>query len=71
MDEVVTTWVAQGGEAWEIIEPVDGFHPNQIANALLAQIQWKKLVANYSDLLPLVNPNNANITQLFGDQGGY
>eukprot|EP00026_Physarum_polycephalum_P007804 Phypoly_transcript_07872.p1 GENE.Phypoly_transcript_07872~~Phypoly_transcript_07872.p1 ORF type:complete len:447 (+),score=71.22 Phypoly_transcript_07872:193-1533(+) len=71
MEEVLATWISEGGQAWEIIEPVDGFHPNQIANALLAQTQWNKLLANYSFLVPPINPNNAQITQLFGDQGGY
>jgi len=71
LPEVLNTWVAQGGEAWEIIEPVDGFHPNQIANALLAEVQWTKLLANYTYLLPPINPNNEQIAQLFGDQGGY
>lgn len=71
MEEVLAVWEKTGGEAWQIIEPVDGFHPNQIANALLAQLQWEKLMANYTYLLPPINPNNEQITQLFGDQGGY
>lgn len=71
MQEVVETWVKMGGEAWQIIEPVDGFHPNQIANALLAEIVWNNFAANYTYLIPPLNPNNQLITQIFGDQGGY
>lgn len=82
--EVLEVWEGMGGEAWQIIEPVDGFHPNQIANALLAevffisswyewrlfclQIQYKKLLANFSYLLPPINPNNEQIFQIFGNQ---
>jgi len=69
--EVLATWSKMGGEAWQIIEPVDGFHPNQIANALLAEAQWNKYVVNFTYLLPPVNPNNAQIVRIFGDQGGY
>jgi acyloxyacyl hydrolase len=71
MHEVVATWEKMGGEAWQIIEPVDGFHPNQIANALLTEVIWNNLVANFSDMLPPVNPNNQKILELFGQQGGY
>ena len=28
--EVIQEWEAGGGEAWQLIEPVDGFHPNQV-----------------------------------------
>lgn len=27
---VAETWQKSGGEAWQLIEPVDGFHPNQV-----------------------------------------
>lgn len=29
--EMVDVWESQGGEAWQLIEPVDGFHPNQVS----------------------------------------
>ena len=28
--DILHEWVAKGGEAWQLIEPVDGFHPNQV-----------------------------------------
>jgi len=71
LPEIITLWESMGGQTWELIEPVDGFHPDQIANALVAQYQWGITSNNYSYLVPPVNPNNAKITAIFGDQGGY
>eukprot|EP01133_Synstelium_polycarpum_P005655 gene5655-6525_t len=64
-------WIAQGGETWQLIEPIDGFHPNQIANYLIAGVFWDNLMKDHPDWLGEVNPNNAIIQQQFGDQGGY
>lgn len=33
--QISEMWKAQGGEVWQLIEPVDGFHPNQIAHGLI------------------------------------
>ena len=33
LSSLITKWVAAGGFVWELIEPVDGFHPNQNAQA--------------------------------------
>jgi acyloxyacyl hydrolase len=60
-----------GGEPWEILEPIDGFHINQYAHALLSDILWEHLETNLPDWLGAVNTNNDLITKLFGDQGGY
>ena len=57
-------------QAWQLIEPVDGFHPNQIANALVTGVVWDRLMAADPTMVA-VNPNNAQIAKLFGDQGGY
>jgi hypothetical protein len=38
---------------------------------LTADYLWKQLESNWPELLGSVNPNNAQIKQLFGDQGGY
>ena len=70
-DEVFDEWTKRGGEKWQLIEPVDGFHPNQIANALTAEVTWGLLEKNFPELLPAVNPNNEKIIKKFGDQGGY
>jgi len=69
--EMVDVWESQGGEAWQLIEPVDGFHPNQIGNALIADYVWQEFENNLPYLIPPLNPHNDEIEQLFGDQGGY
>lgn len=69
--EIISDWVKAGGQAKDLIEPTDGFHPSQTANELLAEYLWNYLVANVTDAIGDVNPNNAQITQLFGDQGGF
>lgn len=78
---VLKVWSQAGGEAWQLIEPVDGkfvllrvlrasgFHPNQIANALTTEVMWELYEQN--GLLPPANPMNDLIDKLFGDQGGY
>lgn len=55
----------------DIIEPVDGFHPSQVGQQLLAGVIWTDLQMNKPQWLPSVNPYNADIQALFGDQGGY
>lgn len=67
----INQWVAQGGEAWQLIEPVDGFHPNQIGNALTTASFWELMQSTIPEVIPPVNPHNEEIAQLFGDQGGY
>lgn len=63
-------WEERGGEPWQLIEPVDGFHPNQISNAINSEIMWE-LLQNYTDFIPPTNPYNLLIEKRFGDQGGY
>ena len=64
-------WVANGGEAWQLIEPVDGFHPNQYAMALetVELVEWELQYA--PGVYGIQNPNNDIISVQFGDQGGY
>jgi hypothetical protein len=65
-------YVAAGGTAADLIEPVDGFHPSQTGNYVIAQIVWNQLLANKPDWLPPVNPFNAQIAARFGaDLNGY
>ncbi len=84
---IVDEWRQRGGHAYELIEPVDGyvrddhdsrhtqarlrFHPGQIANALIADWLWRRLELDHPSFIGAVNPNNALIERLFGDQGGY
>ena len=71
LDHVFNKWIAMGGEPWQLIEPVDGFHINQYAHALYADVFWEFLEQNHPDWLGPVNPFNDAITKIFGDQGGY
>ena len=68
---VIAFWKARGGKDWELIEPVDGFHPNQLSNALAAQVFWSQLKKQRPHWIPPANANNAAIVNKFGDQGGY
>ncbi|XP_071812000.1 acyloxyacyl hydrolase-like [Apostichopus japonicus] len=70
IQRLIQMWTSTGGKAADIIEPVDGFHPSQVANFLLAEYYWEEM----NKLVPGLfrkNPHNAEIKKLFGDQGGY
>jgi len=69
--EVIAEWEKKGGHPWDLIEPVDGFHPNQLAMALTAADLWAKLEKDHPTWLGSPNPNNDAILKQFGDQGGY
>lgn len=71
LKEIAETWQKSGGEAWQLIEPVDGFHPNQIASALSARFVWQKIVHAWPQNSGKVNPFNGEIAAIFKDQGGY
>ena len=71
IDEVFAIWEAKGGKPWQLIEPVDGFHPNQQANALTAEVTWSLIQQKFPEALPPTNPHNDAIIKRFGDQGGY
>jgi len=69
---ILKAWISMGGDgAWQLLEPIDGFHPNQVANYLAAAYFWSQFQANQPSFIGKVNPNNAKIISLFGDQGGY
>jgi len=55
----------------DLIEPFDGFHPSQLLGSLTADIMWDYLEKNYPEAIGEVNPYNAEIEKVFGDQGGY
>lgn len=64
-------WTSKGGQTYQLIEPIDGFHPGQIANSLLADVLWTMLSQDHPNFLGPVNPHNDEIQKIFGDQGGY
>ena len=57
------------GPKHDLIEPVDGFHPSQVANNLLGDFIFNQTVLH--GLQGPVNPYNKYIIETFGDQGGY
>jgi acyloxyacyl hydrolase len=68
---IVDEWVTLGGILRDSIEPVDGFHPSQVGQQIMAEWLWTWLEKEHPDALGPVNPHNADIEKLFGDQGGY
>lgn len=69
-NNLFASYEAGGGQGWELIEPVDGFHPSQAGHELLAAEVWWD-IGNHTAWIPEENPFNAAITAQFGDQGGY
>ncbi|CAE1288958.1 AOAH [Acanthosepion pharaonis] len=69
--QVMEYWRKKGGADWQIIEPADGFHDNQLGQQLTAKIIWDDIEKNFPEILGPVNPNNKKIKQIFGDQNGY
>lgn len=69
--QIAQQWEQRGGQAADLIEPIDGFHPSQIGHYLIAGDVWNGLLQSRPDWIPAPNPNNARIAQLFGAQGGY
>lgn len=69
--EIIKKWQKRGGQPWQLLEPVDGFHPNEVASLLLADDLWDKVRLQWPQVLGKENPFNAQIEQAFGDQGGH
>ncbi|XP_054427332.1 acyloxyacyl hydrolase [Pteronotus mesoamericanus] len=69
--EITKEWQKRGGQPWQLIEPVDGFHPNEVASLLLADSFWDKVQRQWPEVLGKENPFNPQIEQVFGDQGGH
>lgn len=69
--EILKEWQRRGRQPWQLVEPVDGFHPNEVASLLLAERFWNKVQSQWPEVLGKENPFNAQIEQVFGDQGGH
>ena len=69
--KVLAKWESNGGEAWQLIEPIDGFHINQNANALIADEIWAILEEQRGNWLGPINPFNDEIIKIFGNQNGH
>eukprot|EP00762_Andalucia_godoyi_P002204 ANDGO_07579.mRNA.1 acyloxyacyl hydrolase-like protein len=58
--------------AKDLIGGVDCFHPSvPLAHKYLGEVIWEELETQHPSWLGSVNPNNAEIDRLFGNQGGY
>jgi acyloxyacyl hydrolase len=73
LTRIIEEWeLAHGPDTgYQLIEPVDGFHPNQLGNVLLAEYIWKHLEQHLPHYIGDINPHNQKIIDIFGDQGGY
>uniref|UniRef100_A0A8C3V5W8 Saposin B-type domain-containing protein n=1 Tax=Catharus ustulatus TaxID=91951 RepID=A0A8C3V5W8_CATUS len=60
--QTVEEWRKMGGEPWQLIEPVDGFHPSQVKTQALHE--WPQVLGKE-------NPFNDQIEAIFKDQGGH
>jgi acyloxyacyl hydrolase len=67
---VIEQYVAAGGDAGDVIEPSDGFHPSQTGNELFSAQLWNWLEQEFPQALGAENPNNNEIMKLFPGQGG-
>lgn len=65
--EIIDIALLNGYTAQDIIEPVDGFHPSQLANDYLADVFWANIKRDRPEWIPLPNPNNDLIDTLFGN----
>ncbi|XP_075684676.1 acyloxyacyl hydrolase [Rhinoderma darwinii] len=69
--KVSEKWERLGGNPWELLEPVDGFHPNQVASAIGADLIWEEVLQKQPHIFGKQNPYNQEIRKRFGDQGGH
>jgi len=63
IDDALNAYLANGGHGSDLIEPADGFHPNQLGQFMLAQYIWNATVS--AGIIPPANPNNDKIRQIF------
>jgi len=69
--QILDEWAASGHKRSELVEPVDGFHPNQFFLSMLSDWLVNRLNIDHPEVLGPVNPNNDLIKSVFGNQGGY
>ena len=68
--EFMDLWESQGGKAWHVIDPVDGFHPSQTGQALQAQIFWEQIMRDRPDIFGDENPFNELVKRAQKDTFG-
>lgn len=63
LNDAIHGYLNAGGQGWELIEPSDGFHPNQFGQALFAEYLWNALQT--AGVIPPANPHNDAIRARF------
>lgn len=63
IDDAINFFLAEGHQGHELIEESDGFHPNQVGQAMIAQFIWNATVN--AGIIPAANPNNEKIREKF------
>jgi acyloxyacyl hydrolase len=63
LDNAIKEYLGMGGKGSDLIEPADGFHPNQFGQAMLAEYIWNASVT--AGIIPPANPNNDKIRARF------
>ena len=71
LDAAIEELRRRGRSPHELIEPVDGFHPSLYGHTVFGELIWKHILEKHPTWLGPVNPNNADIQRLFGDQGNH
>ena len=69
--QLIQDFKDNGGDAADLLEPIDGFHPSQLMNHILSDIVWDFLENEFPEALGTINPFNDMIKLQFGDQGGF
>jgi len=68
---IVKGWIKQGNPGYQMYEAVGGGHPSTTQEVLWAEAVWNNLLKEFPQAVGVVNSNNAEITKVFGNQGGY
>lgn len=61
---------SRGGERWQLIEAVDGFHPSQTSMVITSEIFWDMIMDDKPEIFGDINPFNAEIQKLQEDVWG-
>jgi len=69
--QIVQDYKDGGGDAVDLFEPVDGFHPSHLMNQMLSDVVWGFLETDFPEAIGEINPFNDEIRNVFGDQGGF
>jgi len=69
--KIVANWIKSGQDPSDLYQAADGGHPSQTAQVLWADAIWNTIESQWPEVLGDVNPFNAEIESMFGDQGGY